>query len=193
MFSESVRNYIAKPYTKLVYRFGSTAPADYAVKSHRGGSVSSRSFSVYLSLGCSVCGGGNSRARFWILIVSIHCAGGMGFSVLIFQMDLRCRSGISSFMGHCVLSVVFRLSFSMDSDKRISTKDIPEEEERHVLVRINSEMGIDISIAVPIKESERKGRKVVINTNDIKRRADYHQYTAQKLNALHQKKVSFLR
>lgn len=80
-----------------------------------------------------------------------------------------------------------------DSDKRISTKDIPEEEERHVLVRINSVMGIDISIAVPIKESERKGRKVVINTNDIKRRADYHQYTAQKLNVLHQKKVSFLR
>ena len=160
----------------------------------RGIVSSSRSF-FRLSFcgGFGVCGGGNSRARYWILIVSIHCAGGMGFSVLIFQMDLRCRSGISSFMGHCVLSVVFRLSFSMDSDKRISTKDIPEEEERHVLVRINSVMSIDISIAVPIKESERKGRKVVINTNDIKRRADYHQYTAQRLNVLHQKKVSFLR
>ena len=68
--------------------------------------------SIFLCGVYSVCGGGNSQARFWVLIVSIHCAGSIGFSVLVFQIEFRCGAGWSSFMGHCViLSVVFRLSF----------------------------------------------------------------------------------
>ena len=64
--------------------------------------------SIFLCGVYSVCGGGNSQARFWILIVSIHCTDGMGLSVLIFQIELGCGAGGSSFMGSCVVpSVVF--------------------------------------------------------------------------------------
>ena len=49
--------------------------------------------SIFLCGVYSVCGGGNSQARFWILIVSIHCAAGMGFSVLIFETEFECGAG----------------------------------------------------------------------------------------------------
>ena len=49
--------------------------------------------SIFLYGVYSVCDDGHSQARFWILIVSIHCAGGIGSSVLVFQIDLRCGSG----------------------------------------------------------------------------------------------------
>ena len=67
--------------------------------------------SIFLCGVYSVCGGGNSQARFWVWIVSIHCTDCMGFSVLIFEIVLRCGAGCVSFVGHCVLSFVFRLSF----------------------------------------------------------------------------------
>ena len=35
--------------------------------------------SIFLCGLYSVCGGGNSQARFWVLIVSIHSAEGIGF------------------------------------------------------------------------------------------------------------------
>ena len=42
------------------------------------------------------------------MIDSLHCAAGMGFSVLIFEIEFECGAGRSSFIGHCVvLSVVF--------------------------------------------------------------------------------------
>ena len=68
--------------------------------------------SIFLCGVYSVCGGGNSQARFWNLIVSIHCAVGMGFSVLIFRIVLRCGAGGVSFVGHFVVpSVVFPSMF----------------------------------------------------------------------------------
>ena len=61
-------------------------------------------FPVYLSVGCVLSageiGGGIPKHGFWVLIFSIHRAESMGSSVWISQIDSRCVTGWSSFMGH---------------------------------------------------------------------------------------------